>query len=1291
MEKPMRDNLLAIAMSVMLGGMAGNASSVMAAPQPASPTHDVTDTSPVPMLPETESALPHPPHPPPPPKEMAKPVEAEDYLRAFELAKAGNLPVLVIFGSPQCPPCLRLRHEVLNDPTFRNDAGELVFVEIDASQSQELAREFSLQATPTIFLISPDGVLLNVCEGYMDTGEILRWLSQGADIAQSGDWYGTGLTALPDNSSPAQILSLLGSPDPARRRAAMSAAQNMGASGEKILLEGLSSPWLAVRLGAEEALRELFPVLPIFDPWAAAPIREETAGLIAGALNGEGRTKAAERGAEAELSPRAKAQLERALLQTISGSILERTRGMCGLVSLGKAALPEIMKQRLALQRAGQLEASARLDMVVWRILIPHQTEQRARARNALAREDGAKRRAAISRLGEAGIGALAALQELAANDADPLARETALTSLRKLGGEDALAAVAAQLASAESNLRLIAVTELGESKGSQAAKVLETAICDPDEEVACAAIAGLEKLEARESAESLKNALGDSRWRVRAEAARVAGKLNAKALSGTIEAMLEDEDNFVVAAAFTALREMKTPPKMERIVELALGAPGLIPLVCETLADLNTDESFSTLLHLFATLPPEQHLSMMSATMREFKRWEEPPNKAKELFHMFSGEMEPKFRNAWGEELVRLRGELLRQVLHEYIKNRVPADSVLPLQAAGVSMQNWDIIGGYLRLRQLAETLNPNAPTKGSEIASATGADIVTDDENDSGHATSDHESPDASATAEAQDTQPTLSVRNPRMKQTSSFNIPVLEDELATLSPEDVAFAIMIFSCDAGIGFYDDDEDNSSEILREAYSELEELLQDRDGAGNEKEIEQILAGIPDMGAQAVASLAALREQTELLRSNAPDNPLTGVALYLSAPDGERIEISAMLNTIETLLSQNNNERFIFGDPLLTAIRVASYRLNDADDDRLKAILLRHPKVFVSLFRTVQTNEEMEQYRRFLSIQRLQELLADFDDKAEAVQSNTQIIRALLFSNFFEPPTEAASIASANEPLNALCDSEVDILRAFGYFLLGNRREGALARLVRGTRDRNEWVRYAAAHGIGNKYHEDIEGKAELELLLADGSMPVLGIAAQGLLAPHFRDLLRHRANAATFRYGRFTVAGRSYYERDDDEDVNAPALTISAERPAYLEIVRKRLAELKVNAPSTTARAPVRSNSDAADEDEEDNNWYFHRIAIEALQMLLMSYGDFSLLEDMLQAWQANPDAEIPFLLKIAFSVTRDERYLVPLEKAIQNESNHEVLRGYIRTLGNVPGDRARKLRREINRKLR
>lgn len=80
-----------------------------------------------------------------------------DLDKALETALVRGLPLYLAFGAAWCPVCREMEATTLLDPPIQALADDFVWVTIDIDRDVTLAREWGVEATPTIFLLDPGG------------------------------------------------------------------------------------------------------------------------------------------------------------------------------------------------------------------------------------------------------------------------------------------------------------------------------------------------------------------------------------------------------------------------------------------------------------------------------------------------------------------------------------------------------------------------------------------------------------------------------------------------------------------------------------------------------------------------------------------------------------------------------------------------------------------------------------------------------------------------------------------------------------------------------------------------------------------------------------------------------------------------------------------------------------------------------------------------------------------------------------------------------------------------------
>lgn len=108
----------------------------------------------------------------------------KDLDEAKKVAKEENKHIMLEFtGSDWCPPCIKLKEDVLTTSDFKSFAKEnLVLVYLDfprrkelsaeqTSHNQKAAQKYKIQAFPTVILLDSDGEVVGKTMGYPRGGK----------------------------------------------------------------------------------------------------------------------------------------------------------------------------------------------------------------------------------------------------------------------------------------------------------------------------------------------------------------------------------------------------------------------------------------------------------------------------------------------------------------------------------------------------------------------------------------------------------------------------------------------------------------------------------------------------------------------------------------------------------------------------------------------------------------------------------------------------------------------------------------------------------------------------------------------------------------------------------------------------------------------------------------------------------------------------------------------------------------------------------------------------------------
>ncbi|MCC6155022.1 MAG: thioredoxin family protein [Candidatus Hydrogenedentes bacterium] len=209
-----------------------------------------------------------------------------DYAASIEKAKAEAKPVLIDFTAEWCGWCKRLDEEVYADASTVNALKNFVCVKVDVDKQPNVALAYNVQSMPRTVAINVHGEVVGDQTGYMPLGTFLEFIAgMKDDLARE-----TGGTRIPEvqaAETPAdaekptitsetpedQIVTRLGDPNPDVRGEVLRVLDEKP-DKLRILIAGLASEYLGVRITALEALRKAGAEDLKFDPWGTKTERE---------------------------------------------------------------------------------------------------------------------------------------------------------------------------------------------------------------------------------------------------------------------------------------------------------------------------------------------------------------------------------------------------------------------------------------------------------------------------------------------------------------------------------------------------------------------------------------------------------------------------------------------------------------------------------------------------------------------------------------------------------------------------------------------------------------------------------------------------------------------------------------------------------------------------------------------------------------------------------------------------------------------------------------------------------
>ena len=296
-----------------------------------------------------------------------------------------------------------------------------------------------------------------------------------------------------------------------------------------------------------------------------------------------------------------------------------------------------------------------------------------------------------------------------------------------------------------------------------------------------------------------------------------------------------------------------------------------------------------------------------------------------------------------------------------------------------------------------------------------------------------------------------------------------------------------------------------------------------------------------------------------------------------------------------------------------------------------------------------------------------LRQFLAEEDRVVAAAEAaNEPQFQAIARALVSEPKESAISLhartAAASRILKRLSESRQPMARTLAVFVMSRQKgRGTIELYEKALKDENPWVRCAGVGGILAEVDEQAGREERIGPLLGDADARVAEAAAMALLDDSLRRFINETAYFENFVYGEAEVSGRrSYYSGSE----GGRPLAMLDRRPAFLDQVRQRLTPESLKADDRRATA---------------------------MALLLAQYGDRSGLDMIFDHWVAARSDEVPLALLVGLALTKDAKFIPALRKRLDKAEDESDLRQMLTYLRGVTGDEARRLRKDINERLR
>jgi HEAT repeat protein len=541
------------------------------------------------------------PDQPSPKSAQKKPQKKAAWLETVEdgqrQALADRKPVLVRVGAEWCQHCRRLAAEI-EKPSVQDELARWTPVYLDLNASEGEARELGVAGVPAIRLRTPSGELVASRDGFVEAGELVRWLQENYEAARAQPDDALLGAGKPDAATVARLVGQFGQRSPAVREAAIRRLAPYAADARPAVVQSFTEGKLANRLTAMELLTQWRAPIGGMDPWQPESFTPQRAAALRGWL-----ARPAAAGERKPPTAHELASARRDIDRMLKTDAAEAEAIVQRLARLGAALVPEVTarlkeaagdrdRQRLLVLRYGLVAADSLA--LRWPGGLARLAAANPRQRQKAAEE--------LAKLASRDDQAL--LTELF-SDPDPLVREVSLRGLQNIGGSQAAAALVQLLADPEPNVRAAVLKQLEQQpQPAMVPKVAEYLEHEQDPDLVVHGIRFLRASGGLAAVRAMLPLLRHESWQVRAEAAEAltkasdlhrsssnendpSAKLQADVYAAMLE-LLDDPDPFVISRAVQGLSGADLSLTLEPLIQAAQKHPDLAPSIVPLLANGN-------------------------------------------------------------------------------------------------------------------------------------------------------------------------------------------------------------------------------------------------------------------------------------------------------------------------------------------------------------------------------------------------------------------------------------------------------------------------------------------------------------------------------------------------------------------------------------------------------------------------------------------------------------------------------------------------------------------------------
>ena len=489
--------------------------------------------------------------------------------QAVNVAGDEYRPIFVLFSSPSCAWCHRLKEMSLTEPKVRELLKEFKLVEIDVTINPLTAQQFQVRGVPTVAVLSSDGRARQVMGGYLSPSQLESVLREALNpefLKARDAGYGTLLTSLRKGGLTADqwpvVLAHLS--DAAKRDEVRETVLGLDPFPATHLVELLQHPRLGIRLAAIEVLEERAGRTWGYDPWQpVSGVSELSDAMLRWREWAAGITNRA----DVVYSAITEERLAGYIKDLVSDDRERSIRAM-RMLEQGGQAVAEALGRHVEEHPDLPVGHVRRLREVRYALLLDgmHGLDAIATAHRLVYGTLDARLRALAS-LPPGDPNSLRILTDFLLED-DAIVRESAAEALILAGSFEAIPIVETFLeGERDPNVIYAALRGLGEVRSRRGLKILTQYLGHSNEDLVIAALQSIGKLRTSLSAREVAACLDDSRWRIRVAALETIGKLGLSEQVDAVVKRVKDDDEFVRLTAIKTFAGLK--PSQEATAEL--------------------------------------------------------------------------------------------------------------------------------------------------------------------------------------------------------------------------------------------------------------------------------------------------------------------------------------------------------------------------------------------------------------------------------------------------------------------------------------------------------------------------------------------------------------------------------------------------------------------------------------------------------------------------------------------------------------------------------------------------